>query len=61
MSLQICQRIIQRLVFSLFPFQLEVHVLYRLIVALQLTQNQLLIISIDKLGLDLVEVGDDFG
>ena len=60
MSLQISQRIIQGLVFPLLSFQLEVHVLDCLIVALQLTQYQLLVVTIHKLGLDLVEVRDDF-
>ena len=59
-ALQVSQCVVEGLVFSLLPLQLEVHVLDLLEIALQLTQNHLFIGAFDKLVLDLVEIGYNF-
>ena len=57
-SLQVGQSVIQRLVFSLLALKFEVHILDFVIVALQLVNDHLLVLTIRKLGLDLVEIAD---
>lgn len=57
--LQLCQSIIEGLVFAFLPLQLKIHVLYLRIVALELTQDHFLVLSMSELGLDLLKVIDD--
>ena len=60
-ALKLRNRVIQRLVFSLFPLQLKVHVLDLSVVAIELPQDHLLVITLREPVLNLFKVVDDFG
>ena len=59
--LQIRQGVIQSLVFSLLPLQLEVHVLDLGIVPLQFAEYHFFVAALLKLTLDLIEVRHNLG